>query len=139
MAEILNYMGVGGLILIFASVFIEIVPFKINPIGWIGNRFNAGIREKVSKLEEKVDDHIAKSYRDRIFYFQNELLSNIEHTQEEFDNVLEACSYYTKFCEENEVQNDKCSMAIAYIKRIYKRCQDERRFVNLPGQEKKDA
>lgn len=132
MTEIFNYLGVGGISVVLLSVFIEIVPVKVYPIKWIGDHFNAGAIERTEKLEKKLDEHIAQSYRNKILQAQNDLLNQKLFTQEEFDEIIDACSAYEKFCKENDVQNDKCKLAIHYIKRTYESCQNNRSFVNLP-------
>lgn len=137
MAQILNYLGVGGISVIILSVFVEIVPVKVYPIKWLGNHLNAGAIERTDKLEKKLDEHIANSSRAKIFSFQNELLNGINHTQEQFDEVIDACSEYEKFCEDNKVVNGKCKLAIQYIKNTYESCQANRSFLNLPV--RKDA
>ena len=137
MEQILGYIGVGGISAVILSVFIEIVPVKVYPIKWLGNHFNAGAIEKTAQLEKKLDEHIAQSYRNKILQAQADLLNKRLFTQEEFDEVIDACSAYEKHCKENEVQNDKCKLAINYIKRMYETCQTNRSFLNLPVQ--KDA
>lgn len=134
MESILNYLGVGGILFIILSVFIEIVPIKVYPIKWLGERLNAGMKERTDKLEKKLDEHIAQSYRNKILLAQSDLLNKRLFTQEEFDEVIDACTAYESFCKDNEVVNDKCTLAIRYIKRTYEYCQNNRSFINLPVQ-----
>ncbi len=115
----------------FLSVFIEITPIKINPIGWLGDRMNAGMKKDIDGIEKKLNEHIAQSYRNKILSFQNELLAGKQHTLEEFDEVLCACVNYEDFCKANNVQNDKVKLATDYIVRTYQKCQNERSFLRI--------
>lgn len=139
MAEILNYMGVGGLILIFASVFIEIVPCKINPIQWFGNCLFAGVNGRISNYEAKLDEHIAESYRDSIFMFQDRLLENKPITKERFQKAIKACDRYETYIEENDMKNGEATDAIEFIRDEFTRYKKDRAFVDLPGLKRKDA
>lgn len=136
MAEILNYLGVAGFAVILLSVFIEITPIKINPIQWLGSQLFAGLRKDVKVINDKLDEHIAQSYRDKIMSFQNELLNGQLHTQEEFDEVIDACDDYEEYIRTNALKNGKANAAIAYIRRMYNKCLDERAFINLSREEK---
>lgn len=135
MEQVLNYFGVGGILLLIGSVFIEIVPCKWNPIAWFGEHLNKRALDRIEKIEGKLDEHIAQSYRNKIMQAQTDLLNQRMFTQEEFDEIIDACSAYEIYCKENDVPNDKCKLAISYIKRIYEKCQNNRSFLNLPQKE----
>lgn len=131
MSQILNYLGVGGFALVFLSVFVEITPIKVNPIQWLGSRLFKVQTDKMDRIEKKIDEHIAQSYRNKILAFQNECLNGQRHTQEQFDEVLDACEAYEEYTKANKMSNGKAKLAIDYIKRVYSKCQDSRDFVNL--------
>lgn len=134
--ETMKQLTIGGWVSIFVlvSLFIEITPLKINPIGWLGKRLNATVYAKVGVIEAKVDEHIAQSYRNKILMFQDSLLQSgpSNFTQEQYDEVIEAISNYETYCKENELNNDKCVLAIKYIKRCYTSCQNNRSFFSFP-------
>src|SRR5574344_504400 len=92
--ETIKGLSISGWFTIFIiiSLFVEIVPFKVNPIGWLGDRLNAPMYKKVAKIESKLDEHIAQSYRNKILAFQDLLLSQsyTEFTKEQYDEVIEA-------------------------------------------------
>lgn len=112
-------------------VFVEITPIKINPIQWLGNRLFKSTNESISKMEKKLDEHIAQSYRNKILSFQNECLRNVKHTQEQFDEVLEAIDEYENYCKINEIKNGKTTEAIKFIKKVYQRTLLTHDFVDL--------
>lgn len=113
--------------IIVLSCLIQITPIKINPISWLGRMLN----KDMARIEAKLDEHIAQSHRNKIFAFQTELLVGTKHTQEQFLEVLEACEYYEKYVEQNKIKNGKATEAIKYIQRCYRKCLDERSFVEL--------
>lgn len=135
--ENLSLSGWFSLFLIF-SLFIEISPIKVNPIAWLGERLNAHMYKRVNKLEEKLDEHIAQSYRNKILAFQDLLLTQScsSFTKEQYDEVIMAINDYENYCKENEIDNDKCVLAIKYIKRCYTQCQNNKSFSNLPAMPK---
>ena len=58
-----------------------------------------------------------------ILRFNNELVRGIEHTQEDFDEILCIIDDYRTYCKSHEeYKNNKCTHAIANIER----CYDER-------------
>ena len=121
----------GGLGIIAAlSIFIEIVPVKLNPISsllnWIGERTNLGISKRVDELEEKVDSIMAEykkldersaeneavHCRIRILRFSDELRRNIDHSQDSFEQVISDIDNYEKYCETHPgFQNNKTVVA----------------------------
>ena len=72
----------------------------------------SGTQAQIAKIEKKLDEHIAQSYRNKILDMQNSCLRNERHSFEEFQECLSAISNYEKFCKENDVDNEKCKMAI---------------------------
>ena len=135
--ELITTLSVGGWLAIFVilSLLIEVTPIKINPVGWLGERLNAKMYKRVDKIEAKLDQHIAQSYRNKILSFQDSLLLDgcSTFTKEQYDEVIDSISLYEEYCKENKIDNDKCVLAIDYIKRCYETCQNNRSFSNLPA------
>lgn len=135
-SETLTNLGVGGWlsIVVVLSLLIEVTPISINPIGWLGERLNAKMYKRVDKIEEKLDQHIAQSYRNKILAFQDNILLEgcYKFTKEQYDEVIDSITAYEEYCKENDIDNDKCKLAIEYIKRCYADCQNNRSFSKLP-------
>jgi len=91
----------------------------------------SGTQAQITKIEKKLDEHIAQSYRNKILNFQNELLRKERHSFEQFSEVLDAIDSYEAYCKENNVTNHKCTLAIDYIKSVYKQCQCESDFAPM--------
>lgn len=127
----------GGLLLLLLTL-IQISPIKINP--WsalarlLGKAINADVLQELDDVKagqketrKALDDHIriddernADSHRQRILAFNNELLRNIPHTQEDFFEVLSEIDFYENYCKEHpEYKNNRALHAIAHIGRIY--------------------
>lgn len=81
------------------------------------------LKNEIKKINDKLDEHIAQSYRNKILLFQNELFLKRRHTIEEWDEVIEALEKYNKHCKANNVDNEKIQLAEEYIKTVYKQCQ----------------
>ena len=91
----------------------------------------AEIKDQVQKTDKKLDEHIAQSYRNKILTFQNECIAGVRHTYEQFSEVIEAIENYENHCKENNVNNQKCVLAIEYIKEIYRQCQNTSDFAPM--------
>lgn len=136
--EIVSNITIGGWLslLVIVSLFIEVTPMKVNPIGWLGERLNKRMSERVDKIEGKLDEHVAQSYRTKILGFQDALFetdkSYCTFTMEQYDEIIDAITLYERYCKENEIDNGKCVRAIKFINRCYERCQNEGSFSKLP-------
>lgn len=125
-------LGLGaGTMLLILGVFIEWTPLKLNPIGWLGRRFNKHIEDKVDVIQSELVSHMAGEYRTRILKFQNECIKRRKHTKEEFDSVLGVCRKYEALIKKYSLENGECVMAMAYIRRVYDHCLDTGDFVDL--------
>lgn len=85
------------------------------------------VNAKLDKMQESLDRHIrlddernADSHRTRILQFNNELLRDIPHTQEDFIEILAEIDFYEDYCKTHpEYKNHRCVHAIANIGRVY--------------------
>lgn len=123
-------IGGGGLLAVLLTL-VQIAPVKINP--WsaiakaIGNAINADVLRELDTVTQKLDTHIrvddernADSYRTRILQFNNELLREIQHTREDFIEILAVIDDYESYCRDHkEYKNNRAVCAIENIKRVY--------------------
>ncbi len=130
----------GGLLLILMTL-VQIAPIKIDP--WsalariIGKAVNADISSRLDGIEAKLDGHIvmddrrtADSRRAQILHFNNELLRPIDHTKEEFVEVLAKIDEYERYCKEHpEYPNNRAVLAIENIRVVYKERLKKRDFL----------
>ena len=130
----------GGIIAVGAVVvmsLVEISPIKINPWSWIGKVLNKDILYKLEKVEKdvaevkrEVGESSAVTSRYRILRFDDEILHDVKHSKEHFDQILLDIDVYEKFCEEHpDFKNNLAVMAIEHIKEIYSKCSRENSFL----------
>lgn len=130
----------GGIITVGAVVvmsLVEISPIKINPWSWIGKVLNKDILHKLEKVEKdvaevkrEVGESSAVTSRYRILRFDDEILHDVKHSKEHFDQILLDIDVYEKFCEEHpDFKNNIAVMAIEHIKEIYSKCSRENSFL----------
>ena len=127
--KLLAYSG-GGLFVLLTLV--QIAPVKVNPWSaiarWIGKAINGEVLGKLGRLEARLDEHIntddkrdADSHRVKILQFNNELLRSIDHTKEEFIEILAEIDAYERFCKDHsDYPNNRAVMAIENIRENYK-------------------
>ena len=123
--------GGGGVLLVLLTL-VQISPIEFNP--WsalakvVGRAINADVTRELSEIKEKLDGHVtmddrrnADGHRTRILHFNNELLRDIDHTKEEFTEVIREIDAYEKYCKEHpDYPNNRAVMAIENIRDVYK-------------------
>ncbi|WP_405352356.1 hypothetical protein [Ruminococcus sp.] len=83
-----------------------------------------------TESEEKVALRDALLYRHRILRFSDELTQNIRHSQEMFNDILADITEYDNYCANHpNFVNQKAVMSEENIKRIYRKCLEERDFL----------
>lgn len=117
---------------------VEITPVKISPLTWLGRRLNKETNQQlidlslqVVKLDHKLDEHVAESYRNNILTIQDKLLKGEKFTKEEWKKALKSCQAYTKYVTENNIQNGLVEEAMLYIHRKYQAALDSGDFIDV--------
>lgn len=134
--------GGGGLLLVLMTL-VQIAPVKLNPWSWLARAIGRAINAEVIK---KLDDHItmddrrtADGHRARILHFNNELLRDIGHTQEEFFEVLAEIDAYEDYCREHpEYPNNRAVLAIGNIQEVYKERLKKHDFLQVSSAPRKE-
>lgn len=111
--------------LLALMTLVQVAPVKADPWSWLARTIGRAINAEVIK---KLDAHItmddrrtADGHRARILHFNNELLRDIGHTQEEFFEVLTEIDAYEEYCREHpEYPNNRAVLAIYNIREVYK-------------------
>ena len=96
-----------------------------------------GQRKDIDKLQNTLtemqgteSEKDAQAARRRILRFNDELLMNIDHTKEYFDDILEDVRVYEEYCESHpRFKNGKTVMADKNIRRCYENCMDKHSFL----------
>ena len=134
--------GGGGLLLVLMTLM-QIAPVKINPWSWLARAIGRAVNAEVIK---KLDNHItmddrrtADGHRARILHFNNELLRDIGHTQEEFFEVLAEIDAYEDYCREHpEYPNNRAVLAIENIQEVYKERLKKHDFLQVSSAPRKE-
>ena len=123
------------------STVIEISPIKLNPWKWlfrsIGRAINGELMEKMDQMDKDIKrlDHDArerraKDSRARVLRFGDELLHDVHHSKEHFDDVLQDVTEYENYCNAHpEFENDRMQLTTLKIKETYKKCWEEHSFL----------
>lgn len=145
LAELLEYIKElatnPGVICAGVMTLVEFSKIKINPwqkiFGIIGRLINGELIKKVDDMNHELkdlrnvcDERDATLRRTHILHFNDEILHEIKHTKEHFDQILEDITDYNNYCDEHpKYENDKAVFAIDNIKRTYQRCMDNNSFL----------
>lgn len=132
--EIKELLTDGGISLVVLLTLIQISPIKIDPWSWLAKNFGKFINADITaKLEAHIavdDRRTADAHRVRILRFNNELLRDIDHTKEEFHEVLAEIDAYEEYCREHpEYSNNRARLAIETIEETYKYCLKNHKFL----------
>lgn len=140
--ETIKQLGLyGGGIVIVLMTLIQITPIKLNPWSWIGRSIgraiNGEVLEKVEALTKDVeqnkaddDEQWATLSRTHILRFGDEILHDVSHSKEHFDQILLDISKYEQYCDEHpHYENNIAAATIKQIKKTYQKCLDENTFL----------
>lgn len=147
-SEIIEAIAGGGGILCILMTAVQISKIQVNPWSWlarhIGRAINGEVMEQVEKISAKVsrleidigNARMADEQRDieqkrvRILRFGEEILRDIRHTKEHFDQILIDVTNYENYCREHpDFRNDVTTETIQHIKAVYKKCWEEHSFL----------
>ena len=120
---------------VFATMTVlQVAPIKINPWTWIaraiGRAINAEVIAEVGSLKQEVqtikkntEEHEAKSARVRILRFGDEILHNVKHSQEHFNQVLLDITEYEEYCSHHpDFRNNVTGITTKRIMETYEKC-----------------
>ena len=134
-------VGYIALLVALLSTCLEVSKIKINPWSWfaktIGRAINGEVLEKVNETKAQLDEHIriddernADLHRTRILQFNTDLLHDLNHTEEDFNEILYNIDVYENYCREHEdYKNNRAVHAIRNIKRVYDECMKNHSFL----------
>lgn len=141
----LQEIMVGGGCLVVLMTLVQVTPLKVNPWSAIGKALatigralgkvlNGAVIEKLDKLEamqtetrQRLDEHIrvddernADLHRTYILRFNMELRRGMQHTDEDFNEILYNIKCYEQYCKDHpEYQNNRAIHAIKHIESVY--------------------
>lgn len=90
-----------------------------------------GLRASLEQMADAEGVKDAQAARRRILRFNDELLRNLDHSKEYFDDILEDVKIYDDYCEEHrDFTNGKTVMATKNIKHCYEQCMEKHSFLS---------
>lgn len=137
MGELVGYIT---LIVTAISAIVEKTSKTVKPLTKlaraIGRAINGDLTDKVDKLEKDIQkmnhdagERRAKDARARVLRFGDELLHNVRHSKEHFDDILQDITEYEKYCDDHpEFENDRMQLTAKHIKETYAKCMVEHNF-----------
>lgn len=132
-------VGVGAVIVMMT--LIQVAPIQVNPWSWCAKKIRKALFGELITKIEKVESEVAEirkemgedraiSARVRILRFNDEMIGNVHHSKESFDQVLDDTTFYEKYCDEHpDFKNDRTKMAVNNIKRCYQKCLEDHDFL----------
>lgn len=116
--EITGYITTAIIVL---GMFIEIVPVKISPLNWIGNRLHRDLNTKIDTLETHVDQIEIDTIRNRILSY-DALIRRGEHLKEyQYKSCFCDIDKWRDFHLKYPQLNGMIDVAIENIKEAYKK------------------
>lgn len=100
---------------------------------------DAEVIEKVNKLEDdfkkaehRKEERDIKDARVRVLRFGDELIHDVRHTKEHFDEILLDITEYEKYCDTHpDFENDRMTLTAQIIKETYHNCMVKRTFLEI--------
>lgn len=88
------------------------------------------LKDTFTRFEGSEAEKDAQGARRRILRFNDELLRDIDHSKEYFDDILEDIKTYEDYCQSHpKFENGKTVMADKNIRRCYEKCQEKHSFL----------
>ena len=131
----------GGGVLLILLTLIQIAPVKINPWSWlaknIGKAINGEVVEKVDNLStdirnlrDECEEREATACRTRILRFGDEILHDVRHSKEHFDQILIDITAYENYCASHpDFRNNVAVATIKRINQVYAQCISDNDFL----------
>lgn len=89
---------------------------------------------KIKELENKIKESSTISARVRMLRFAGEMLRGINHTKDDWDQVLTDITSYKNYCEAHpEFKNDQTVSTTEYLLIEYKKRLEKRDFLYVGG------
>jgi hypothetical protein len=118
------------IVLLFS--LIQISPLRLNPwdniLGWVGQKVNGDMQAQLKELKKHVQDMWVASHRQTVLMFAREARAGVEHSSDEWTNVLNMIAEYEAFCQGNTITNGIVKADSEYIRNLYQELSREHRI-----------
>lgn len=131
--------GDAAVVLIIVLSLIEVSPIRWNPwdriLGWLGKKFNKDVheelqetRDRLKMVEKQVSDMWVSGHRNAVLIFAREARAGMEHSPDEWVNVLNQAEEYEKYVHEHGITNGIVTQDTEYIRKLYQELSREHRI-----------
>ncbi len=132
--EILSRLNAGyitaGIIILLS--LIQISPLKLNPwdklLGWFGKKLNGATEKRLETVEKQIRDMWINNHRQTVLTFARECRADIEHSSDEWTNVLNVAEEYEKYVIENKITNGIITQDTVYLRKLYQELSREHKL-----------
>ena len=125
----MDYITASGLGLVALMSLIQISPIKLNPwdgiFSWLGHKLNRETDEQLKKLQEQIQTMWISSHRRAILRFARECRAGIEHSSDEWTNVLNTAEEYEAFVKSHDITNGVITQDTVYLRNLYQELSHE--------------
>lgn len=124
--------GWAAVLLIILFSLIQIAPVKLNPwdsiLGWFGRKLNGVTEKRLEKVEKQIRDMWINNHRQMILTFARECRGEINHSPDEWTNVLNVAEEYERYVTDSKITNGIITQDTEYIRRLYQEMSREHRI-----------
>ena len=124
--------GWAVVLIILTFSLIQIAPVKLNPwdsiLEWFGRKLNGNMQKRLDDLEKQIRNMWINTHRLHILTFARECRANIEHSSDEWTNVLNVAEEYEKTVHEQRITNGVITQDTAYIRALYQELSRDHRI-----------
>ena len=132
--EILSKLNLGcvtaGIVILLS--LIQISPLKLNPwdklLGWFGKKLNGSTEKRLETVEKQIRDMWINNHRQTVLTFARECRADIEHSSDEWTNVLNVAEEYEKYVIENKITNGIITQDTVYLRKLYQELSREHKL-----------
>ena len=132
--EILGRLNAGyvtaGIVILLS--LIQISPLKLNPwdklLGWFGKKLNGTTEKRLEAVEKQIRDMWVNNHRQTVLTFARECRADIEHSSDEWTNVLNVAEEYEKYVLEHRITNGIITQDTEYLRKPYQVLSRERKI-----------
>ena len=132
--EIIGKLNAGYLMagIVVLLSLIEISPIKLNPwekiLGWLGKKLNGATEKRLESVERQILDMWVNSHRQCILTFAREARAGIDHSSDEWTNVLNVAEEYERHIKDRKLSNGIVTQDTEFIRNLYQELSRDHRI-----------
>ncbi len=121
--------GWGLAALVAVLTLVQVSPLKLNPwdriLAWLGQKLNG---KQLADLQKQVTAMWVNSHRHHILTFARECRAGIEHSADEWSNLLTITDEYEVYVEKKQIANGVVKADTRYLRDLYQELSRDHRL-----------